>query len=52
MIPLHHNRKINANTYRIHGYYNENNFRKYVSQGCVKMHHTDVENLFDKVECR
>jgi lipoprotein-anchoring transpeptidase ErfK/SrfK len=42
---------INANgTYGIHGNNNESSIGKYVSQGCVRMHNTDIEKLYDKVQ--
>ncbi|MCM3541464.1 L,D-transpeptidase [Priestia megaterium] len=46
---------LNANgtygdTYGIHGNNNERSMGKYVSQGCVRMHNADIENLYDKVQ--
>ncbi|WP_328139538.1 L,D-transpeptidase [Priestia megaterium] len=29
---------------------NESSIGKYVSQGCVRMHNTDIEKLYDKVQ--
>ncbi|MED3729508.1 L,D-transpeptidase [Priestia endophytica] len=39
-----------GDTYGIHGNNNESSIGKYVSQGCVRMHNTDVEKLYDKVQ--
>jgi len=46
---------LNANgtygdTYGIHGNNNESSIGKYVSQGCVRMHNTSIEKLYDKVQ--
>jgi len=46
---------LNANgtygdTYGIQGNNNESSIGKYVIQGCVRMHNTDIEKLYDKVQ--
>ncbi|MBU8757064.1 L,D-transpeptidase [Priestia megaterium] len=42
--------RTNGNTYGIHGNNNESSIGKYVSHGCVRMHNTDVEKLYEKVQ--
>jgi lipoprotein-anchoring transpeptidase ErfK/SrfK len=36
-------------TYGIHGNNDENSIGKYVSLGCIRMHNSDSEELFEKV---
>ncbi|CAK8583635.1 hypothetical protein BMEGG_05872 [Priestia megaterium] len=39
-----------GDTYDIHGNDKESSIGKYVSQGCVRMHNTDIEKVYDKVQ--
>ncbi|WP_387407470.1 L,D-transpeptidase [Priestia aryabhattai] len=39
-----------GDTYGIHVNNNESSIGKYVSQGCVRMHNVDIEQLYDKVQ--
>ncbi|MHC8965584.1 L,D-transpeptidase [Priestia aryabhattai] len=47
--------RLNANstysdTYGIHGNNNESSVGKYENQGCVRIHNTDIEKLYNKVQ--
>ncbi|QOR65396.1 L,D-transpeptidase [Cytobacillus suaedae] len=42
-------RETDGRIYGIHGTNNEESIGKYVSNGCVRMHNKNVENLFNKV---
>jgi len=39
-----------GDTYGIHVNNNESSIGKYVSQGCVRMHNTNIEKLYDEVQ--